>query len=540
MLKILFTSVTVFACLLTQVVAYAVSNAATTTSQIKSCFSASPLYAVPACELLIASNSLDHKIHFHLAKLYQQQNQLEKAKTTLEHALKLFDSVGDQKIVAKTARVKSNIDEAIWLQSQDKTVDKSAEYRMKCMKFSSILPKLAMPACEAYLAENPGDTVIQGHRAKAQEGFSRSRTVAAAKAEKQASDKVVKGNKPVKTQLALASKTEASSPTIAPQPKSNIKVRQTRKKQQVGEKLAMASGSGEAKDLASSVNQGIAPDNVPDDMKGKIIIDPKVILDIKKELSGLYALLEEQKANQAKMAANATPSFEYEERGKRYALVMGNADYDPAIGRLKNSVNDAVDIGKKLKKLDFEVSLVTDSNLQNMEQSVEALARKLKEHDTVLFYYAGHGVALEGENYLLPTKMGISDAVDVRYKSLNLSYVLDKLDRGSSGVTMVVLDACRNNPFPVSRGAARKGLVPASGPVGTIIAYSTAPGDVAIDGAGRNGLYTKHLLNYMDKPNIKLEDVFKKVRVAVEGETQGSQVPWENSSLKGDFYFRFN
>ena len=536
MLKIFFTLSSVFACLLTHGAAHAVSKSASTTSQIKSCFSASPLYAVPACELLIASNSLDHKIHFHLAKLYQQQNQLEKAKTTLEHALKLFDSVGDQKIVAKTARVKSNIDEAIWLQSQVRTVDKSAEYRMKCMKFSSVLPKLAMPACEAYLAENPGDTVIQGHRAKALEGFSESRTVASSDSKKEGADKVPKGDKPVKKQIALVTKTESSPPEVASQPKKKIKVRQTRKKKTVEKELVLANDSAQP----SSLSEGIAPDSVPDSMKGKIIIDPKVILDIKKELSGLYALLEEQKAKQAIIAAMAKPSFEYEERGKRYALVMGNAAYDPAIGRLKNSVNDAVDISKKLKKLNFDVSLVTDSNLQKMEQSVEALARKLKEHDTVLFYYAGHGVALEGENYLLPTKMGIKDAVDVRYKSLNLSYVLDKLDRGSSGVTMVVLDACRNNPFPVSRGAARRGLVPASGPVGTIIAYSTAPGDVAIDGAGRNGLYTKHLLNEMDKPNIKLEDVFKKVRVAVEGETQGSQVPWENSSLKGDFYFSFN
>ena len=107
-------------------------------------------------------------------------------------------------------------------------------------------------------------------------------------------------------------------------------------------------------------------------------------------------------------------------------------------------------------------------------------------------------------------------------------------------MTMVVLDACRNNPFPVSRGAMRAGLVQSSGPVGTIIAYSTAPGDVALDGNGRNGLYTKHLLEQMAKPNIKLEDVFKRVRVAVGDDTQGSQVPWENSSLRGDFYFSYN
>ncbi|MFT6045675.1 MAG: hypothetical protein ACI9WC_001376 [Arenicella sp.] len=535
MLKVII--LLVFACLLAQCPAYAVSSAASTTTQINKCFSAAAIYAVPACESLIASNSLDHKIHFHLAKLYQKQNQLDKSKTTLEYALKLFDSVGDQKIVAKTARVKSNIDEAIWLQAQDKTENKSAGYRVKCIKFSSVLPKLAMPACDAYLAGNPGDALVQSHRAKALASFSKSRTAVASKTDKDTADK----------QSAVPAKPASISSKVAVQtsnresPAKIVKVRQTRNNKRIENEVLLENVKGQSTpSQTSSLSKGVAPDSVPDSMKGKMVIDPKIILDIKNELKGLYALLEEQKANQAAQAARVSPTFEYKERGKRYALVMGNAAYDPAIGQLKNSVNDAVDISEKLKKLNFQVSLVTDSNLQNMEQSVEALARKLQADDTVLFYYAGHGVALEGENYLLPTKMGIKDAVDVRYKSLNLSYVLDKLDRGSSGVTMVVLDACRNNPFPVSRGAARRGLVPASGPVGTIIAYSTAPGDVAIDGAGRNGLYTKHLLNEMDKPNIKLEDVFKKVRVAVEGETQGSQVPWENSSLKGDFYFRFN
>lgn len=262
-------------------------------------------------------------------------------------------------------------------------------------------------------------------------------------------------------------------------------------------------------------------------------IDQQEIASIKQELSQLYALLEQERK------LRPTPGTRYLEEGARRALVIGNGRYPAAIGRLKNPVNDAKDFGKKLKALGFDVEIITDSSLEDMEKTVRKVAEDTKPNDTLLFYYAGHGVAINGENYLIPTESTIAAAEDVRYKAMNLSYVLDKFNRGNAGATIVVLDACRNNPFPASRNVANSGLVQASGPSGTLVAYSTAPRQVAIDGRGRNGVYTKHLLKEIGKPNQKIEEMFKRVRIAVEEETFGAQVPWENSSLKTDFYFNY-
>jgi uncharacterized caspase-like protein len=114
---------------------------------------------------------------------------------------------------------------------------------------------------------------------------------------------------------------------------------------------------------------------------------------------------------------------------------------------------------------------------------------------------------------------------------------MEKIERRSTGVTIVILDACRDNPFASSRGMAQKGWAATRGPIGTLVAYATAPGEVAGDGSGDNGLYTKHLIRLMRKPGLRIEDIFKQVRIAVESESSGKQVPWENSSLTGEFFF---
>ncbi|MBT8113926.1 MAG: caspase family protein [Arenicella sp.] len=491
---------------------FSIAGNATTESELRnSCLSKGPIYAVPACEQLIETTDASDKIHYHLATLYQKQNELEKARVTLERALAMFDAKGDSKTVAETARKKSNVEEEIWLQGNAREVDENAEHRVKCIKFSKILPQQALSSCDLYLASDPGDREVLQSRQIAETSLAKK---AAAK------------NAPVITSVEQA-------PVVASRtPKMSAEKSDTAVKPELPQPLPANIRPSVVTQSATTAPTTTA---IPEP-EGQVSVDPKVIAEIKNELSSLYALLEKQKQQQAA----APQQSSYVERGKRYALVIGNAAYGPSIGKLKNPVNDAQDLGKKLGKLGFDVQLVTDGDLRSMEESVDKFAQKIREDDTALFYYAGHGVALGGENYLLPTGMGIKDSVDVKYKSLNLSFVLDKLDRGSSGVTMVVIDACRNNPFPIARGAASAGLVQSSGPAGTIIAYSTAPGDVALDGTGRNGLYTKHLLREIAKPNVKLEDVFKKVRVGVADDTQGAQVPWENSSLKGDFYFSYN
>jgi tetratricopeptide (TPR) repeat protein len=498
------------------------SNVAAQTQLHKSCFSKDFMYAVPACERIIDTTDASHKVHFRLAKMYQKQRQFEKAKTTLERALALFDAQGDKKRVNETKRFKSNVDEAIWLSEQSREKTDNSEYRIKCIRFGKILPQQAILACNKYLAAFPNDQQVAKSKVIAENIL--------AKKTKSSQELVVVSRTP---NTSFNNTSDSSADRVARIAEKSIQQKKDEllKSVRVESKTEaqIAKPTLLAPPQESLVTTSLAAIN-------QSSIDPQVIAEIKQELNDLYALIQQQKTE----ISERPQSLEYSEKGKRYALVVGNAAYSKSIGRLKNSVNDALDISAALTKMKFDVQLVTDGSLQELEKSVSILSKKVQEQDTVLFYYAGHGVAIEGENYLLPVNAGITDAVDVKYKSLNLSYVLDKLDRGSSGVTMVVLDACRNNPFPVSRGAMRAGLVQSSGPVGTIIAYSTAPGDVALDGNGRNGLYTKHLLEQMAKPNIKLEDVFKRVRVAVGDDTQGAQVPWENSSLRGDFYFSYN
>jgi tetratricopeptide (TPR) repeat protein len=499
-------------------------NTAVAQTQLhESCFSKDFMYAVPACERIIETSDAGHKVHFRLAKMYQKQRQFEKAKTTLERALVLFDAQGDLKRVNETKRFKSNVDEAIWLSEQSKQETDSSEYRIKCTRFAKILPLQAVSACDQYLAAFPNDKHVVESKAIAINALAKKSQL----------------KEEPRQELVAVSRTPNpgfnSSRTSIDRVASVADAGVQRRKEELLKAVATDTGT-EMAELALPQERQQSVNTTSVSEVSQSAIDPQVIADIKQELNSLYAMLRKQQAE----TPERSQSISYSEKGNRYALVVGNAAYSKSIGRLKNSVNDALDISAALTKMKFEVQSITDGSLQELEKAVSILANKIQENDTVLFYYAGHGVAIEGENYLLPVNAGITDSVDVKYKSLNLSYVLDKLDRGSNGVTMVVLDACRNNPFPVSRGAMRAGLVQSSGPVGTIIAYSTAPGDVALDGTGRNGLYTKHLLEQMAKPNIKLEDVFKRVRVAVGDDTQGSQVPWENSSLRGDFYFTYD
>ena len=153
-----------------------------------------------------------------------------------------------------------------------------------------------------------------------------------------------------------------------------------------------------------------------------------------------------------------------------------------------------------------------------------------------LFYYAGHGVQDQGRNYLIPVEANIRRATQLKRKAVDVGWVLDEMAAANNGLNMVILDACRDNPFAEFRSADR-GLAKMEGPKGTFIAYATAPGDVAADGEGRNGLFTKHLLTAMQQPDQPVELAFKDVVKAVSDESRGRQTPFITSSLTGDFYF---
>ena len=224
----------------------------------------------------------------------------------------------------------------------------------------------------------------------------------------------------------------------------------------------------------------------------------------------------------------------------RVALVVGNAGYDPSnIVRLANPVNDARLMAKTLESIDFEVSLVTDADRNAMTEAIEGFGKRLRRAGSEavgLFYYAGHGVEVGGVNYLIPLGAEIESAMEFQGDAVPAQWVLSWIEAAGNRLNMVVLDACRNNPYGGKRGGER-GLARMDAPSGSLIAYAAGPGQAADDGEGGNSPYTSALAEALLEPGLKVEDVFKRVRVRVERETGGDQTPWESSSLKGDFHF---
>jgi len=220
---------------------------------------------------------------------------------------------------------------------------------------------------------------------------------------------------------------------------------------------------------------------------------------------------------------------------KRIALVIGNGNYMDA--PLRNPVNDATDMASALRQLGFSVTLKTDANQRAMKEAIRSFGKKLTKGGVGLFYYAGHGIQYRGRNYLIPVNAVVKSEADVEYEAVDAGRVLAQMERAGNNLNIIILDACRNNPFTRSFRSSEQGLAKMDAPTGSILAYSTAPGSVAADGTGRNGLYTKYLLKHIRFSGRKLEDVFKRVRIDVMAKTGNDQVPWESSSLTGDFYF---
>lgn len=220
---------------------------------------------------------------------------------------------------------------------------------------------------------------------------------------------------------------------------------------------------------------------------------------------------------------------------KRLALVIGNGAYKSA--PLKNPLNDARDMASMLRKLGFQVLHEENATKKQMDLAIRRFGQKLRGSGTGLFYFAGHGMQVKGRNYLIPVDAAIENESDVEYEAIDAGRILSKMEDARNPINIVILDACRDNPFARSFRSAERGLARMDAPVGSIIAYATAPGSVAADGKGRNGIYTKHLLDAMRAGHQTIEQVFKRVRNAVIIETKNKQVPWESTSLRGDFYF---
>ncbi|MEW6208628.1 MAG: SUMF1/EgtB/PvdO family nonheme iron enzyme [Acidobacteriota bacterium] len=221
---------------------------------------------------------------------------------------------------------------------------------------------------------------------------------------------------------------------------------------------------------------------------------------------------------------------------QRVALVIGNSAYRDA--PLLNPVNDAKDMSAALRALGFEVIYGENLSQNLMKRNIRAFGDKIRNGGVGLFYYAGHGIQISGVNYLVPVNAVITKEEEVEYESVDVGLVLAQMENARNRLNIVILDACRNNPFARSFRSTKNGLASIDAPSGTLIAYATAPGSVASDGgAGRNGLYTEELLRFMQTPDLNIEQVFKRVRIAVQSKTQGKQIPWESSSLVGDFFF---
>ena len=222
---------------------------------------------------------------------------------------------------------------------------------------------------------------------------------------------------------------------------------------------------------------------------------------------------------------------------ERLALVIGNSEYHRL--SLKNPENDARDFAKALRSLGFEVEVKVNASQQVMESAIKKFGRKLNEDTVGLFYFAGHGVQYDGSNYLLPigATSTVSTPQHLRYKTVDAGYVLSVMNKTGSGLNIVILDACRDNPFRSFSRDMSEGLRKMSGAEGTIIAYSTSPGKVAWDGSGRNSPYTEQLIESMMEPGLPVELMFKQVRNRVKEKTDSKQFPWYEASLDGDFYF---
>ena len=219
----------------------------------------------------------------------------------------------------------------------------------------------------------------------------------------------------------------------------------------------------------------------------------------------------------------------------RLALVIGNGAYKDAA--LANPVNDAADMAKALEASGFTVMKRENASLREMHLALREFGDRLGRQSTGLVYFAGHGVQVRGRNYLLPVDADIQREDEVAFSALDVGAVMEKLDSARNPVNIVILDACRDNPFGSRFQMSSKGLAQVEAPPGTLIAFSTAPGSAAADGAGRNGLYTGHLLAEMKKPGAAIEETFRSVRAAVRRDSKGLQVPWESTSLESEFKF---
>lgn len=223
---------------------------------------------------------------------------------------------------------------------------------------------------------------------------------------------------------------------------------------------------------------------------------------------------------------------------RRLAIVIGCSDYEYA-GKLANPLHDAEEVKKNLEELGFDVMHLTNPTLKELKISIDDFGMELEKYNVGLFYFAGHGVQVKGLNYLIPIEANLKNERTVEYDCVRVDRVLSHMEAAKNEINLMILDACRNNPFERSwgRDLSQRGLAVMEAPKGSLIAYSTSPGKTASDGEGSNGLYTGVLIGEIKSVNTSITQMFQKVRKIVMERSRDEQIPWESTSLTADFYF---
>ena len=504
-----------------------------------------------SCQKYIGIDEIDTAHLARMAKSYRDKGEFEISMWLYKHALRLGASPSTSNKIRTT---KSLIEEQQFIDSGRRAgateVTASRADRIKCIRFSKIKPDLAHEACTRYMnsvGKNDPEVENADNVAKAALGISdiAKAAPAPAPAPKHFSEKSLvtqsqlyltrlgytpgpaDGEFGARTSDAIRSYQRANDLVVTGEPSAEL-VENMRLRIEIRQQTIVASVDLEPPSPSPKSSGVVTPaqddSSVSDDLA-----------EMRKQIAELTKLINAEQSRAAQVQPAQVQI--YVEQGTRKALVIGNWKYPSSLGQLRNPGNDAKIVASTLTSLGFETTTILNGSLRDMEIGVRDFSRSVKPGDTVLFYYAGHGVQIQGANYLIPTGVSIDDAIDIKYRSLDLSYIMEKISGNIRGVTIVILDACRNNPFVSDSGPVQKGWAVTKGSVGTLIGYATAPGEVALDGSGDNGLYTTYLVRLMQESNLKIEDMFKKVRVAVESESRGQQIPWENSSLVGDFFF---
>lgn len=223
------------------------------------------------------------------------------------------------------------------------------------------------------------------------------------------------------------------------------------------------------------------------------------------------------------------------ENGRRTALVIGNGAYK--VAPLANPVADAKIVAEALLAARFRVIRLENASRETMLKAITEFGDEIDLGGVGVFYYAGHGVQVRGENYLVPVDAKIDREEEIRTRSVNAQEILDRMASAKNGLNLVFLDACRNDPFPRASRSSASGLAKMDAALGTLVSFATAPGSVAEDGERANSPYSRHLAAAIREPGLRIEDVLKRVRSRVREETHGRQITWDNSSIEGDFFF---